>query len=216
MNKKQYQALLVLLICYFTVFSTLVKYDTFDFLGWMMTMYLVGGYIRLYSYKLFDNKKCAVVCLVFSIILMLMNILVIDFVGIRIGFENYYYMLADSHKPLAFICSVSAFLFFKNLRIKPNKAINTIAASTFGVLLIHTNSDTMRKFLWEDLFHNAVFYNSPLLVFHAIGVTTVTYIICVIIDQLRIRFIEMPFLRNMDNFLRKIKPGRYEEKLSGK
>ena len=34
--------------------------------------------------------------------------------------------------------------------MKHVKLINTISASTFGVLLIHANSDFMRQWLWND------------------------------------------------------------------
>lgn len=33
-----------------------------------------------------------------------------------------------------------------------------IGGSTFGILLIHANSDTMRKWLWVDLRENANHY----------------------------------------------------------
>lgn len=121
------------------------------------------------------------------------SILVVDFVGVRFGFEGYYYMLADSHKFLALTCAISAFLFFKNLNIKQNRIVNVIASSTFGILLIHANSDTMRRFLWKDLFRNTAFYNSPMFMMHAVIVVVATYVVCLFIDQLRIRFIEPPF-----------------------
>lgn len=39
-------------------------------------------------------------------------------------------------------------MFFKDLKIKQSRTINIIGGSTFGVLCIHANSDTMRKWLW--------------------------------------------------------------------
>jgi len=82
--------------------------------------------------------------------------------------------------------------------------LNTIAASTFGILLIHANSDTMRKFLWKDLLDNASFYNSSYLAIHAICSVVCVYIVCFAIDYCRIRFIETPLFNNID---------RNEEKL---
>lgn len=49
--------------------------------------------------------------------------------------------------PHVCLLAVFAFLMFKNIQIPYNKGINTVAASTFGVLLIHANSDAMRKWL---------------------------------------------------------------------
>lgn len=198
LSKKQYQRLLALAICYFTIFSTFFKHETFDFIGWMMVVYLIGGYIRLYPYKAFDAKKLSILSLVSSIALMILSILAVDFVGSKFDFTNYYYMLADSHKFLALTCSVSGFLLFKNVEIPQSKIINRIAASTFGVLLIHANSGTMRKFIWQDLFQNTMFYNSKILAVHAIGSVCVVYIVCFLIDQLRIKFIERPFFKWLD------------------
>lgn len=68
------------------------------------------------------------------------------------GSEKYpvvYRYVADYPKPLAVLFSVFAFAFFKNINIKQSKIINTISATTFGVLLIHSNSDAMRIWLWR-------------------------------------------------------------------
>ena len=62
-----------------------------------------------------------------------------------IGKNLSYFLVADSNKPRAVLTAVFAFLFFKNLEIGYSKVINIIAASTFGVLLIHANSDTMPR-----------------------------------------------------------------------
>ena len=87
------------------------------------------------------------------------------------------------------------FMLFKNIKIKQNKVINTIAASTFGVLMIHANSDAMRTFLWQDLLRNTSYYNSPFLVVHAVVSVLLVYIVCVLIDQARIRFLEKPLFQ---------------------
>lgn len=199
MDKKQHERILLLTICYFTVFSTFFKHDTFSFIGWMMVCYLIGSYIRLYPCKAFESKRYAILCLAVTVILMVLSILVIDFVGIKWGIDNYYYMLSDSHKFLALTCSLSAFLLFKNMNIKQNKVINRVAASTFGILLIHANSDTMRRFLWKDLFNNTAFYDSGILVLHAIGSVFAVYIVCLAIDQMRIKCIERPLLKYIES-----------------
>lgn len=87
-------------------------------------------------------------------------------------------------------------MYFKNLNIKYSKLINTIGASTFGVLLIiHANSDTMRQWLWRDLFNNAEHYNNEMYWLRPIIVCIIIFIGCIIIDYLRIRFIERKLFR---------------------
>lgn len=129
------------------------------------------------------------------------SVIVIAWLGklLHINGDSYFFV-ADSNKILALITAICAFMYFKNLHIGYSKSINTIATSTFGVLLIHANSDTMRTWLWKDVLNNVHYFNSSLLVFHAFCSVLVIYTICTIIDMLRIRFIEKPFLKAFDMF----------------
>ena len=158
----------------------------------MIATYIIAAYVRLYPCKWFENKKIYIWGTIISVLLSWTSILVVDFVGSKIGFTNYYHMVVNEHKFLAVLCSFSMFMVFKNITIKQNRVINTIASSTFGVFLIHTVSDTMRRFLWQDVFENTSYYNSPFLILHAILSVILVYIVCVCIDQLRINLLEKP------------------------
>lgn len=199
MSKKLYKYTLGILFLYFTVFATFMKHETFDFIGWMMVMYLTGAYIRLYQDEAKDYCKTGLVGTMASVMLMFISIVVIDFFGSGFGFTSYDWMMSDSNKFFALTCSVSSFLLFKNLKIKQNKIINIVAASTFGVLLIHTNSDAMRRFLWQDVFRNMEFYSDSLLIIHAFVTVLIVYTFCLIIDMIRIRFLEKPLFSWIDN-----------------
>ena len=106
----------------------------------------------------------------------------------------YYFFVQDSNKILALTTGISAFLFFKNLKIGYSKTINTIAASTFGVLMIHANSDTMRRWLWTDVCNNVGAYEAGNIVLHAIICVAVIYTVCTVIDMLRSRLLEKPIM----------------------
>ena len=112
--------------------------------------------------------------------------------------EGVYFEVADSNKILALITSVCLFMLFKNLNIKQNKVINNVAASTFGVLLIHANSDTMRKFLWYDVFDGTKYYGTAILYVHAILSVIIIFAICILIDILRRMTLEKVFLEKID------------------
>lgn len=192
LNQKLHLILIGILVFLYTIISTFLFHDTYSNLGWMITTYIIAAYVRLYPCKWFENKKLYIWSTIFSVALSWASILVVDFVGSKVGFKNYYHMVANEHKFLALACSFSLFMLFKNVKIKQNKVINTIAASTFGVLLIHANSDAMRKFLWQDVLHNASYYNSPFLIVHAILSVILVYVVCVCIDQVRIHLLEKP------------------------
>lgn len=108
-----------------------------------------------------------------------------------------YFFIADSNKPLAVITAIFAFLFFKNLKIGYSKIINTIAASAFGVLLIHANSATMRQWLWKDTLDNVGHFDGNTYLHAILSVLTV-YAICTLIDFIRIQLLEKPFFRWYD------------------
>ena len=198
-SKKQYQILLSLLLIYFTVLASFLKNDNFDFVFWMLTMYFIGGYIRLYSGKI-DNLKVGVVCSVVSIVAMIVSIILIDFIGNRIGITDAYYFLSDANKILAVTTSISVFIMFKNLKINYNKIINILASTTFGVLLIHANTAAMRRFLWVDVFNNMGHYNSKYFIIYACAVVVLVYGIAVIIDLLRKKFVEFKVFRYLDKY----------------
>jgi hypothetical protein len=165
-----------------------------------MVIYFIGSYIRLYPNKWFDSKKFSGVAVIISLMLSWGSVLVVAQLSSIISdrVTRYTFFIADSNKVLAVATAVSAFLFFKNLNIKYNKVINTIAASAFGVLLIHANSDTMRQWLWKDTLNNVGMFNSKFLFVHAIVSVAAVYIVCTLIDILRIRFLEKPFFKWYD------------------
>jgi len=205
-NQKSHSTLIGLLVFIYTITSTFFYNWTYEYLGWYTTIYIIGAYIRIYENKVFTNLNLSISLSIVTLILAWLSIIIIDYFAptTQSGQIPYYYFVSDSNKILALLCSISFFMLFKNITIKQNMILNTIAASTFGILLIHANSDTMRKFLWKDLLDNASFYNSSYLAIHAICSVVCVYIVCFAIDYCRIRFIETPLFNNID---------RNEEKL---
>ena len=96
------------------------------------------------------------------------------------------------------LTGVSTFLFFRNLRLRRNRFVNLVSASTFGVLLIHAHSEAMRKWLWKDTLDNVGIYDSAFMPIHAIGSVLAIFVICVLVDRLRIIFVEKPFFKWWD------------------
>lgn len=72
--------------------------------------------------------------------------------------------------------------------------MNTVASTTFGVLLIHAASDGMRKWLWQDFVNVPAAYSMPLpmLIGYSVVVMVGVFAVCSALDYLRIRFVERP------------------------
>lgn len=200
LSKIQHLRLSLFLLLIFSVFFTLLAKNACRYVGWFITLYFITSYIRLYPNKYVQSRRYALWLFVVSLILSWMNVLFIDFVGTKHGFNNYYYFCIDSQKILAFILALSLFLLFNNINIKQSKLINTLAASAFGVLLIHSNSLAMRNWLWKDLLHVPNMYISTFLPLHFFCSVIGIYLVCAIIDYFRIRFIESPLFLRLNKY----------------
>lgn len=101
-----------------------------------------------------------------------------------------YWWVADSNKLLAVTTAICSFMYFKDLHIKQSRIINTISASTFGVLCIHANSDTMRQWLWRDTVDSIGQYASDYVYVLPIVSALAIFTICILLDYIRIHTVE--------------------------
>lgn len=56
----------------------------------------------------------------------------------------------------------------------------------------------MRQWLWHDTLNNAHFFESPFLIVHALASVSIIYVVCTIIDQVRIFAVEKPFFKVLE------------------
>lgn len=186
LTKKDLIKVLAVLLTVFTGFSSFLFNSAYEYIGWYITVYLIGAYLKLYPITVLDNIRFT---LIGSVILLILSwISVLGIFLLQIPFHRclpYYFFVNDSNKILAIVPAVFLFSCFKNIHIPYNKVINTIAASTFGILLIHASSDTMRQWLWHDIFHNAEMLTNNLFLLHAIIVPLIVFFACFFIDFIR-------------------------------
>ena len=124
--------------------------------------------------------------------------MLLNYVQAKLGMDakiQYSYLLVqDSNTFLALTNGITSFMWFKSMKIRHFKWINTIAASAFGVLLIHANSNTMRQWLWKDTVDCVGHFDTPYYSLYAIGCVLAIYALCTLIDYIRIKTIETPLL----------------------
>lgn len=199
MTKKQHAIMLYICLLFFSILPNLFIEYRFNYVSWFIILFFIGSYLRLYDpFVKFNSSKLALaffVCIALSWLSVWLCSLWASYLKWHI--VHSYFMVVDSNKPLAVITAVFAFTFFKKLNIGYHKSINTIAASTFGVLCIHANSDTMRQWLWWSVLKNIENYNGNIFL-HAILSIFLVYTICTILDFMRIRYIEQPFFKLYD------------------
>lgn len=200
-SQKQHLCLLALSLAIY-VLLPLLPYNrvVMNYVTWFIVLYFISSYIRLYELQLFSTRTWGGLSILFVITSMISVLLFL-----RFNF-NPYWFVSDSNAILAVLTAISSFMFFKDVKIPYSKFINTLGASTFGVLLIHANSDAMRTWLWKDLLNNVGWFDSSLgmIVLHSIVSILLIYAICTLIDWLRIQLLEKRFFSRYGDMIDKL------------
>lgn len=171
---------------------------TMNYVSWFSVIFVIASYIRLYPKQLYKSTRLWGRLTLLVLAIDILSIIACAWLSAKTGKTLAYAFVKDSNTFLAVVTSICAFLFFKNLKIPYSKFINTVASTCFGVLLIHANSDTMRRLLWQDLFDCVGHYSSRYMPLLAVGDVLLVFAVCTIIDLIRIRLFEEPFFAFWD------------------
>ena len=180
--------LFVILCLSKTIIPMHLPWDTGGYdADWLMLVYIVGGYIRKYGRKEWQQKGCLLFFL--SGLLMFGITCVLHVIWQRTGalenFQGYAYSL---NHLFCLTGSVGLFLWFGNFEIKSEKLgkwICEISGCTFGVYLIHEHMDL--RYLWPQWFQTPSMADRFLFVPHMMVTILVVFSCCALIEYLRKR-----------------------------
>ena len=207
-GKYELKRFILLLLFMFTILSTFFFNEyIFGEVFWFIAVFYIGAYLSLFPPAWSRDIKVCRRLLIMSLVLACASVIFMIFVGAVIHKGNPMLFVSDANKLGAVLVSVMMFATFKNLSIGYSKTINLIAKTTFGVLMIHADSDAWRQFMWNDLLHVDTFYSLPIisLVGRSILVVAGVFVICSLIDVIRIFLIEKPVFDNFDRIEKLIK-----------
>ncbi|WP_255453024.1 acyltransferase [Parabacteroides sp. ZJ-118] len=195
LGKDLHKYLVILIVVAFSMLPSIAKlHMTFNYVTWFMALYMISSYIRLYGiFPKISHAMWGVLAL-FTLAVGSLSILGLGIIY-ELGYTDTfapYFFVADSNKFLSLAIAVSSFMYFKDLKIPYSRFINTVGAATFGVLLIHANSDAMRQWLWRETVDCVGHFGDsvPWTLGYAIVSVLTIFIICAGIDWLRGRYIE--------------------------
>ena len=139
--------------------------------AWFVLLYITGAYIKKYP-KLFDKTLPYLGILICGVILG-----AVLYAVKKIGIFSVGY-------PTTYVCAISLFVVFKNLKVKHNPVVNLLSSATLGVYLIHDNG-YVRPLLWGRIFDvkEAIFTGD--FWWKAILFVIVVYTTCTVIDWAR-------------------------------
>lgn len=198
-SKRQHKWLILLLLFIYTLHGSIPKLMSvsMNYISWFIVIFFIAAYLRLYPIKENNTKFWGIATLI-SFGLSSCGILFLNYLQVKLGLDakvQYSYMfVSDSNALLALTNGITSFMWFKSMKIRTNRLINTIAASAFGVLLIHANSNTMRQWLWKDIIDCIGHFNTPYYWLYAVVCVLAIYTICTLIDYIRIKTIETALL----------------------
>ncbi len=201
LNKRDYQYFLILILFLSSIIPTITGSNfQGNSLTWFITLYAIGGYIKIFSLNNKFNLKHYVVLWILCSFLTYSLSVIFTFLTTKYdGFASYITYFYNQENILILSISISMFMIFTKLKIKYSKYINVIGSCTFGVYLIHEH-DLIRTFLWKFLFKNASYQNSLLIIPYSIIVVIVVFLILTFIDLIRQRFVEKPIMKLIDKF----------------
>lgn len=207
-SKRKHEWLIALCLLVYCVFAKRGSI-TLNYVAWFAVLHIIASYLRFYSIpKIKNAKSWGIITFVF-VILSCLSVFIM-----RSFFQSHgvYWFVSDSNAPLALLTGIAAFMFFKNLKVQQSKLINIVASTTFGVLLIHANSDAMRQWLWKDTLQNMSYFGTSMGWIHPVVSVIAVFAVCSLIDYIRQRYVEKPLLpiiiRCVESSIQSIK-GRY-------
>lgn len=201
MDRRQHLLLIALCSFIYIIIGTVPMFSvTMNYVSWFIVLYFISSFVRVYPLAIFEKRRLWGSMAAIAFVTSALSVVCCTWLGVkleRVGL--WFYFISDSNKILAVVTAFCAFMFFKNLHFE-SKFINKVASAAFGVLLIHANSDTMRRWLWGDLLNNAGQFGAGFgaVALHAIGSVLAIYVVCTVIDLIRIHLIEKPVFKVLD------------------
>ena len=178
-SEVQFRRLLIVFYsfqCYYCWISGFVNYFEGYSIVFFCGLYLTARYIKLYPITfLYKNS--------FKFYLIISTVISI-FASIGIYFFDSAVRMLRYDNPLVIISSISLLLSFTKLSFQ-NKYINIIAKSSFSVYIIHFNPYIF-PFFRDIVSRIGNQYSNLSLVFILFFFMVVVFLICVLIDQIRI------------------------------
>lgn len=191
LSEQEFKKYIFRVILLFSIYAFFIKEDIF-FLNrgfsvwWLAIVYMIGAGIKKYKMEERFSKLTLQLFLISDVLLTTILKLLLQYFEINIWGRLYSY-----NAPNIILMAIVLFMLFLKLdfRIHSNNAklLRILSSATFGVYLIHNNN------LFNDLIFKNIFINistDNVIIFilcYYFSIVSV-YVVCTVIELLRIRF----------------------------
>ena len=187
MSKKEYKKFLVTIVILWciipTIFGTLCNstesilyYSRFI---WLIVIYFIGAYIKLYNFNILKTNKEKLLCAVISFLIMILSLFVMYRFSYGPGINEPPFFWTPNNIFMA----LSIFELFLNINMKKNRIINTISSTTLGIYLIHDG--ILCNYIWENIFKAKEHLVGNYPIENILLATFMVFIFGVVVDLLR-------------------------------
>lgn len=203
MTQREFQHLLFaigIFICGYSIYSG----DLFSMRAgysfpWLCIVYLMGAYLRIYPIRKLNPVFCFSLAGIIAFVVCLRQLLSI-LIGFRIPGDRF--ALISYVSPFTLCIAIMIFLGCINMRIgdKGSRFLKTVAATTFGIYLIHVQPFVWRN-VWHANLHNIKVDSSIELVVLVLFISSITFICFAVLEHCRLKLFS---LIGIDGLIRKI------------
>ena len=198
LTEKQHRWLIVLCLYCFTFLPMLtpLAHSDVNEMVWYDVVYIIAAYIKLHPYPMFQRIWPWLTGGVF----LFLAVCVLCIFNVAYG-----RLAGPTNSLFALGMSVCFFIVFLNMKIGYVPLINHFGAATFGVILIHSNSNAMRYWLFREVIDNVGHYYDAHFILYTLFSIFSIFTVCAIIDIMRIRTIEKFWIRITNKLIQTIK-----------
>lgn len=193
---RQIHALIVVIVFLYSVGVTLRIFgDSYscNYVCWFTCLFVITSWFRYYPARWQNNRSLCLICAIILYLVGIVSVIVMICLEPFIGHHSPLWFLCDANKLLAALLGFSLFFLFLNLPIGSCRWINTLASTTFGVLLIHAG--VLAKPIWITLLH-VDRHSTPI---GAILSILFVYLTCVAVEMFRQRLVDRPIIKWLEH-----------------
>ena len=194
-SEKHIYKIVITCIFVLSTLSYIIREDSFKINNgysalWLSIMYLLGAYMKKYDIGKKIRKYTALLLYIISaacsfFFSFYFKFPMKNFLNVNVNYLQY-------TSPFVILCAVFLFIFFSklNFKTKSEKFINFITPAALGVYLIHTN-----PFIFDYIISGIADFlnkeNPAFIILGIIGISLAIFIICIVIDLLRIQLFRL-------------------------
>ena len=179
-----------------------VPHTTFGFkhIFSFIVFYSMGAYIKLYGSHI--TKKIGIIFTAIGFVGAFLGDILVDVLAMTnpAYMKQIFYFTQNDYGFFQLLLGIGLFIIFLKAKINYRPWINVIASTTFGIYLLHDNK-LFLHYMWDNVLATYQYYDSILLPLYAILVVVLIFVIGMIVDYMRLAFIEKPIMNRITLYI---------------